>query len=458
MTSESIIQRGEVQQDSVLALERAADAQPGARLDRVLPIRGALAAARYVFQNGLTVLLAIDRRAPLFAYHTWLRVGSKHEDPGRTGLAHLLEHMMFKATERFPNGTLDREMELRGAQTNAATWVDWTYYHQTLACRGDNLTRVAELEADRLQGLAFDPATFASELEVVRNERRMTIDDSALGALGEAVYETAFAQHPYRTQTIGRPEHLASTTLDHVRDFYRAHYAPDQAVLVIAGDLDPAETLSVLYDAYGSLSPSGRRPRAIAPEPEQREERRVEITRSVQVPYVTVAYHIPGQLHPDYPSLEALAEVAFVGDNARVYRRLVVEERLASDVEGYLTPFAEPGLCEVVVTLRPGSSVDAVVDRVQEELEGIAVTLSDEELEKATHGLELAYYEELRDADGVAELMGHFEVAHGDYTRAFEGTSRLKSVNRNSVARACSRVFRGENRTVGVLRPRKDRS
>ncbi|MEL6548192.1 MAG: pitrilysin family protein [Myxococcota bacterium] len=348
---------------------------------------------------------------------------------------------------------MDREMELRGAQTNAATWVDWTYYHQTLAARGDNLRTVMTFEADRLANLRFDRETFDSELEVVRNERRMSVDDSALGALGEAVYATAFECHPYRTPTIGKGEHLEATTLEQVREFYRAHYAPDQTVVVIAGDIDPQETLNLVVEHYGTLSPSGQKLPSLPPEPVQREERRVEIARPVNVPYVNVAYHIPGQLDPSFPSLEVASEVLFVGDNARLYRRLVTEERLASDVEGYLTPFAEPGLCEVFVTLREEVHLERAVEIVQEELERLPETLTIEELEKAKNGLELAYYEDLRDADGMAEALGHFEVAHNDYRRAFDGAARFQAVSQDSVSAICRSVFQVKNRTIGVLRP-----
>ncbi|MEK7703326.1 MAG: insulinase family protein, partial [Myxococcota bacterium] len=140
-----------------------------------------LLAARFALANGLTIVLMVDRRAPVFAYQTWFRVGSRHEDPERTGLAHLFEHLMFKGTRTHPTGTFDREMERRGTQTNAATWVDWTFYTQSLAARGDNLETLAGFEADRMRNLVLDEKTFRSELEVVKNERRMSVEDSIGG-------------------------------------------------------------------------------------------------------------------------------------------------------------------------------------------------------------------------------------------------------------------------------------
>ncbi|MEO1172305.1 MAG: pitrilysin family protein [Myxococcota bacterium] len=329
---------------------------------------GSIDIQRAVLPNGLTVLLAEDPRAEIFAYHTWMRVGSKHEDPNKTGLAHLLEHLMFKATERRPLGAFDHEIEKRGAETNAATWVDWTYYHQTLAHREDNLQTVIELEADRLTGLVLDEETFASELSVVQNERRMTVDDSVLASLGEAVYGTAFTAHGYRWPTIGYAAHLETMTVDDVRSFYRTHYAPDRAVIVVAGAINSADTLARLEDAYGALSPSGYEHPKSLEEPRQNTERRVEVSRRSQAQYLTLAYKVPGQLHRDATAIEALTELLFVGDNANIYQALVTDGQLASDVEGYVTPFAEPGLCEISVTLRPGVTPEAVIDRVDREL------------------------------------------------------------------------------------------
>src|SRR5690606_24858724 len=151
-------------------------------------------------------------RAPVFTYQTWFAVGSRDEDPQRTGLAHLFEHLMFKGTPRFPAGTLDREMESRGAQTNAATWVDWTYYTVSLAAQEDNLQTVVELEADRMQNLQLDEDVFRSELEVVKNERRMSVDNSVPGSMSEELFALAYREHPYRWPTIGAMEHLEATT------------------------------------------------------------------------------------------------------------------------------------------------------------------------------------------------------------------------------------------------------
>ena len=226
-----------------------------------------LSVGRFALENGLGMLVLSDDRAPVFAYQTWFGVGSKHEDPQRTGLAHLFEHLMFKGTRNHRPGEFDREMERRGTQTNAATWVDWTYYTETLAARGDNLATVIRFEADRMTELLIDEATFKSELEVVKNERRLSVEDSVSGLLSEKLYATAFTVHPYRWPTIGAMQHLEAARIDELVQFYRTHYAPNNATVVVAGAIDVAETLTLLARAYGPLSPQPLPKRDLPNEP-----------------------------------------------------------------------------------------------------------------------------------------------------------------------------------------------
>ncbi|MBI5508528.1 MAG: insulinase family protein [Deltaproteobacteria bacterium] len=412
-----------------------------------------LMAARFRLANGLTVLLLPDERAQIFAYQTWFRVGSKHEDPEKSGMAHFLEHLMFKGTARHPLGELDREMERRGSQTNAATWVDWTYYVETLATHGDNFATVIDFESDRMTRLILDAQTFESELEVVKNERRMSVDNSPSGALSEALYSAAFTSHPYRRPTIGLMAHLEQMQRDAVEHFYRTYYAPNNATVVVAGALDPTEALVQLAKGYGGLAAQALPAANRIVEPEQREARQVTLTRPVVSPIVVAAFHAPAQLQPDFAALELLSEVLVVGDNARLYRRLVTEDELASDVMGVLVPFAEPGLYEVVVNARPGADVGQIVRVIQEELDHLADGLSAQEVRKARHGLELGLYDGLKDVEGCAEALGHYETNYKDYTLAFTGMDRWSKVEVAKLPEAAARVFSPTNRTVAVVLP-----
>lgn len=413
----------------------------------------AICAARYKLDNGLTIVFAPDDRAPIFAYQTWFKVGSKDEDPSRTGLAHLFEHLMFKGTKKFATGTFDREMERRGTQTNAATWVDWTYYHEALAARGDNLQAVIDFEADRMHNLLLDEATFRSELEVVKNERRMSVEDSVMGSLTEKLYGLAYTTHTYRWPTIGSMEHLQASTLGDLERFYRTYYAPNNAVVVVAGDLDAVDTLAMIAKAYGDLQSQPVPKRQYAAEPVQSDERWLRVQKPVMTPQIVMGYHAPKQLDVAHDALEILCDALTSGDSARLYRRLVTDEQVAAEVDGSTTPFAEPGLFEVVVTLRPDVDPLHVVNMVQEELDKTIQGLSEAELDKAKNGLLLGFHEGFRSAEATAEGLGHYEANYGDFRLAFAGEERLAKVDAALIKSTAQQVFSKTNRTVVIADP-----
>ena len=425
-------------------------------LDQDYRYNSELCAARFRLDNGFTIIFMPDRRAKLFAYQTWFRVGSRDENPDRTGLAHLFEHLMFKGTTTYPTGVFDREMEKLGTQTNAATWVDWTFYMQTLAARADNLQTIIDFESDRMVNLVVDEETFRSELEVVKNERRMVVDDSVGGTINETVFKTVFQKHSYRWPTIGYMEHLDATSVDELRDFYRAFYAPNNATLVVAGDLDCEDFLTRVARAYGPLkSQTLVRPERTA-EPEQLEPRTETLRLEVSAPQVVLAYHAPAQSAEAFAACEILSEVLVSGESSRLYRRLVMEEKLALDVSGYLAPFSDPGVFEIGVQGRPGSDPERIIALVQEELERVGTDgVTDSECLKARNTLELSLLLGLKDADGCAEALGHFETNFGDFTLGFKSMGRWEKVEKTAVTAVAREVFQEKKRNVVIALPRE---
>src|SRR5882672_10352091 len=231
---------------------------------------------RWRLGNGLSVLVLVDTRAPVVAYHTWFNVGSRHEQPGKTGLAHLFEHLMFGETENLAAGVFDRKLEESGAETNAATWVDWTYYHELLPA--DRVKLAVKLEAERMQRLVLREPQVASEKEVVANERRYRVEDDVEGLANELLYKTAFQRHPYRWPTIGWMEDIQGFTPEDCAAFYRTYYAPNNATVVVAGDVRERDLLLAIRDAYGDIPRSVIPSEDIVPEAPQLEERVVELT------------------------------------------------------------------------------------------------------------------------------------------------------------------------------------
>ncbi len=373
---------------------------------------GAGTLQHWQLSNGLDVLLAPDATVPVVAVHTWVQVGSAWETAGRTGLAHLLEHLMFKATKHKPAGTFDRVLEQMGASANAATWLDWTYYHETVPPQ--HLATVLELEADRLVHLDLTPLAFRSEMEVVKNERREHVDNDADGVLDEAVNAAAYGKHAYAHPTIGTAADLDKLTLADVQAFYRLHYAPDRTALVLAGDLDPQVVMPQIVKLYGGLQPSGPRqqakPTALPDKPVQ-----VDLPLDASTERLAVAWRaMPGD-HPDHPLLAVLTEALFGGDSARLTKRLVHTANLAADVGASLAETKHPALLDLRVALLPGHTALEALKVLDAGLVDVAAhPLTEAELQGAKNRLKMSHYHELTGVDGRAETLGMAWATFGD--------------------------------------------
>ena len=200
---------------------------------------------RYGLSNGLTILLLEDKSAPVVSYFTWFKVGSRHEKPGKTGLAHLFEHLMFNETLHLKAGEFDKKLEESGAESNAATWVDWTFYHESVP--KDRLPLVVKLESDRMHNLVLRDAQVTSEKEVVANERRYRVEDDVEGTANELLYKHAFEKHAYHWPTIGWMEDIQAFTPEDCEEFYRTYYAPNNATVVVVGDFQEAKLLGLRH-------------------------------------------------------------------------------------------------------------------------------------------------------------------------------------------------------------------
>src|ERR1700689_3621508 len=243
----------------------------GWQLEAEAPAGRGVIARRYRLGNGLGLIAAVDRRAPIVALQTWYRVGSRHERAGATGMAHLFEHLMFGQTEKLPPGEFDRLVERTGGESNAATWVDWTYYKLSLPAR--DLAPGIRLEAGRLQHLVLEHDPVESERDVVTNERRERVEDDVDGWLDEQLMAHAFTVHPYRWPTIGWMEDIRALALPDIRSFYRTWYAPNNATIVCVGDFDETELRALVEQHYGAIAPAVLPALEPYVEPEQTRER-----------------------------------------------------------------------------------------------------------------------------------------------------------------------------------------
>lgn len=427
--------------------------EPGAKVAWVETLRWGerQEVERYRLGNGLTVLLQVDHGAPVFSYQTWFAVGSRHERAGKTGLAHLFEHLMFNESEHLPKGEFDRKLEECGAESNAATWVDWTYYHENVP--SDRLPLIVELEAERMAYLVLRDPQVTSEKEVVSNERRQRVEDDVDGAVAELLYRTAFERHGYGWPTIGWMEDIQNFSTQDCEAFYRTYYAPNNATLVVVGDVDRERLLGLVQRRYGAMAAAEIPVEDVKPEPPQRQERVVEVTKPTEMEKIAVGYRGPALGDADHVALSVLNEILFGGRASRLHRVLVQDVELAVDCRGWVSTFRDPGLYDIGVTARAGVKAEALLEILDRELGKVVQGPVDAgELERAKARLELGALHGMESCDGRAEQIGFYEVVTGDPLGALGRLAALRRVTVTDLLRVARRYLEREARSVVLVR------
>jgi zinc protease len=417
-----------------------------------VPFGSSLGIDRYLMSNGLRLLLCEDKSAPVVSVHTWFRVGSRHEQEGKTGLAHLFEHLMFNEIEGRGPGEFDRTLEEAGAESNASTWLDFTQYN--IAIPKEQLPLVLELEAERMSKLVLREPQVTSEKEVVANERRYRVDDDVEGAVSELLWATAFTQHAYKWPTIGWMKDIEGFTTEDCEAFYRAYYAPNNAILIISGDFKADAVLRLVSRHYGVIAPSSLPVEDARPEPPQTQERRVEVKKPTATEKLVVGYHAPALGDFDHPAISLLSEVLFGGRASRLHQRLVRELELASEVRAFVGPFHDPGLFEVYVAAREGHTAEELLAVLDEELVKVReAPVTEAEMARAAARFELGLLGGLDTADGKASTIGFYEVVLGRPAAAFERLEATLRLTQSDVLRAARRYLNPAQRSVVFVRP-----
>ena len=416
---------------------------------------GSLLLYRFALGNGLQIRIVPDSSAPVLSYHTWFRVGSRHERPGKTGLAHLFEHLMFNETRRIPYGEFDRRIETAGGETNASTWTDFTQYHAELP--SSELPLIIDLEAQRMSELLLREPQVVSEKEVVANERRYRVDDDVEGAAAELLYSVAFTEHSYRFPTIGLMEDIEGFTTADCEAFYRTYYAPNNAVLVIVGDVELQRTLQLIQQHYGALGAADIPAAQVVVEPPQVGERYQELTRETPTPKLLLGYWAPEITHPDHIVLSLICDLLCSGRGSRLYRKLLREQEFVSDLSASVTPFVEPGLMECWFSLRAGVETEqvlAVVDEAIRELQ--TEPPSPAELERAANRYELGLLQSLETASGKADQIGFHDAIVGDAGAMFARLQAYRNTTPEDVSRVATQYLQPASRTRIVIAPAGD--
>jgi len=403
----------------------------------------------HTLANGLRVAVNRDRQSKLAAVNILYRVGSRDEDPSRTGFAHLFEHLMFRGTRRVKN--FDAPVQMACGDNNAFTNNDYTDFYITLP--KDNIETALWLESDRMTGLDITPRKLAAEKKVVIEEFRERYLNRPYGDRAMLLRSLAFRVHPYRWSTIGiAPEHVASASMEEVEAFYRRHYHPSNAILSISADMEPGRMIALAEKWFGDIADAPHRPVARPAEPEQTEARRLVAERDVPATAVCMAFHIGGRTSRDFFIGDLASDILSGGDSARLYERLVKRERLFSGVNAYVSGDMEPGLFVFTGQLLPGVSEERAERAVWSEIERLqSEPVGGYELEKVRNKFEAnALFGELNVMNKAMNL--GFYAAAGDIGLVNREIDIYRSFAADDIMDYARRIFRPEQCSTLVYR------
>lgn len=404
--------------------------------------------------NGIHVILHQDNTTPIVAVSILYHVGSKNEDPERTGFAHFFEHLLFEGSENIERGQFDKLLTAAGAINNANTSFDRTYYYEILP--SNQLELGLYLESERLMHAKIDQIGMDTQREVVKEEKRQRVDNQPYGTLLEEVLKRSYTTHPYRWTTIGSLDHLNQASLEEFMDFYHTFYVPQNATLSIAGDIDIEETKK-LVSLYFSDIPKGKNeiPRPTVVEPTQTAEVRDVVYDNIQLPAVIQAYHMPAQGTDDYYAISMLTTLLSDGQSSRLYKEIVDKQQKAIQVMAVPLPMEDPGLFLTLGLANMGlqpedleNSIDAEIEKVKKEL------VSEREFQKIRNQIENDFISGNSTIVGIAESLANYHVYFGDANLINNEIDRYMKVTREDLLNVANKYLTKENRVVLYYLPK----
>ncbi|HEU5310150.1 MAG TPA: pitrilysin family protein [Candidatus Eisenbacteria bacterium] len=399
--------------------------------------------------NGLTVLVQPVHTAPVVSFMVWYKVGSRNENAGITGISHLLEHMMFKGTPRYGKGEIARTLQRYGASFNAGTSLDYTCYYEVLA--KDRLEIAMDIEADRMVNASIPEEEHRLEMTVVRSELERN-EDNPHRALYQETFAQAFQAHPYHWPTIGWRTDVEQITTEEIRDYYRLHYVPNNAIAVVVGDVPAERALDLVEKHFGGIAMGPEPPPVRIVEAPQRGERRFKLRKPGDTRYLMVSWRNPALVHPDNYALDVLSMILGHGRTSRLYRALV-EGQLATEVDAGNETARDPFLLIARATVAPGATLDQVEQGLYREVERLQrEPVTDAELKRAKRQVEASFVYAKDSIRSLAQQLGYFEtVATYRYLETY--LDHVQAVGPDEVQRAARAYLTEETRTVGLYDP-----
>ncbi|MGS0681508.1 M16 family metallopeptidase [Shewanella sp. 125m-7] len=404
----------------------------------------------FTLDNGMKIMVLEDSSIPNANMYLFWKVGSRNEVPGITGISHFFEHMMFNGSKKYGPKMFDRTMEAAGGANNAYTTENLTVYTDWFPANA--LETIFDLEADRIENLDINEQMVESERGVVASERLTGLENSNWRVLQEELKGAAFRAHPYSWSVIGHESDIAAWTLEDLTQYHKTYYAPNNAVVVIAGDVKLSE-VKKLADKYFAPIAAQAPPRAVKTvEPLQKGERRVFVQKaSVSTPNVMLGYHIPATSNADYYALDLLSSILTTGNSSRMYQGLV-DKQVAIEVDTYMPMSFDPNLFYVMGVANPGVTAPELEDAMISEINRVArdgVTAS--ELEKVKNIKLMGFYRAMETINGKANTIGTYELFFGSFDKLFNAPEAYNKVTPEDIQRVAQTYLKRANRTVAVL-------
>jgi len=402
----------------------------------------------YTMPNGLHVILQEDHSTPIVAVSVMYHVGSKNEDPQRTGFAHFFEHLLFEGSENIKRGEYMKFIQSAGGQLNANTTQDRTFYYEVLP--SNQLELGLWMESERMMHAKIDTIGVETQRKVVKEEKKQSFDNRPYGQLINVIYENAYTTYPYRWSPIGKEQYIDQATLAEFMNFYKTFYVPNNAVLVISGDINVAQTKDLITKYYGDI-PTGKGaiPRPTGAEPAQKAEKRVNFYDNVQLPAVILAYHIPKQGTPDYYAIQLLTQLLSQGKSSRFEKEIVDKKQQAVQVASFDLGNEEPGLAIMLGIANMGTEPDVLEKSMEAEIEKVQKNgISEEEYKKLENQAESDFVEQNQKDLGVATNLATYYTFQGDANRINTELDSYKKVTKDDIKRVAVKYLTKENRLV----------
>lgn len=404
--------------------------------------------------NGLHVILHEDHATPIVAVSVMYHVGSKNEDPQRTGFAHFFEHLLFEGSENIGRGEYMKMVQAAGGQLNANTSQDRTFYYEVLP--SNQLELALWMESERMLQAKIDMTGVETQRKVVKEEKKQRYDNTPYGQLLNVVYENAYTKHPYRWSPIGKEQYIDQSKLEEFMEFYKTFYVPNNAALVIGGDLDIAKTKEMITKYFGDI-PKGTKaiPRPTDVEPIQTAEKRVDFYDNVQLPAVIVSYHTPKMGTQDWYALQLLTQMLSQGKSSRFQKEIVDKQQKGLAVGAFMIPNEDPGVAFMYGITNSGvapeeleKSMLAEVDRVKKDL------ISEEEYKKLMNQAENDFVTQNQRIQGIVENLATYYTYFGDANLVNTELANYTKITKEDLKRVANKYFTKENRLVVYYLPK----